>query len=50
MKTKEITSMLAHPTDLLRKLRRGQWIIQASLDLHGLTTDAAAAPGATETR
>ena len=29
------------PTDLLRKLKRGQWIVQASLDLHGLTTEAA---------
>ena len=29
------------PTDLLRKLKRGQWIVQASLDLHGLTTDGA---------
>ena len=29
------------PTDVLRKLRRGQWVVQASLDLHGLTTDAA---------
>ena len=28
-------------TDVLRKLKRGQWIVQASLDLHGLTTDAA---------
>lgn len=29
------------PTDVLRKLKRGQWIVQASLDLHGLTTDRA---------
>ena len=29
------------PADVLRKLRRGQWVVQASLDLHGLTTDAA---------
>ena len=29
------------PTDVLRKLRRGQWIVQASLDLHGLTTEGA---------
>ena len=29
------------PTDVLRKLKRGQWIVQASLDLHGLTTDGA---------
>ncbi len=26
------------PTDVLRKLKRGQWIVQASLDLHGLST------------
>ena len=29
------------PTDVLRKLKRGQWIVQASLDLHGLTTEGA---------
>lgn len=29
------------PTDVLRKLKRGQWIVQATLDLHGCTTDAA---------
>ena len=29
------------PSDVLRKLKRGQWIVQASLDLHGLTTEAA---------
>lgn len=29
------------PTDVLRKLKRGQWIVQATLDLHGLTTAAA---------
>ena len=29
------------PSEILRKLRRGYWIIQASLDLHGRTTDAA---------
>jgi len=29
------------PTDVLRKLRRGQWVVQASLDLHGRTTDGA---------
>ena len=29
------------PTELLRKLKRGQWIIQATLDLHGCNTDAA---------
>ena len=31
------------PTDVLRRLRRGQWVVQASLDLHGLTTDGARA-------
>ena len=29
------------PLEVLRKLKRGQWINQATLDLHGLTTDAA---------
>ena len=29
------------PSEIIRKLRRGQWIIQATLDLHGVTTDAA---------
>jgi len=29
------------PTEIMRKLRRGQWIIQASLDLHGTTADMA---------
>jgi DNA-nicking Smr family endonuclease len=29
------------PTEIMRKLRRGQWIIQASLDLHGITVDMA---------
>lgn len=29
------------PSEILRKLRRGHWIIQASLDLHGRSTDAA---------
>jgi len=29
------------PAEIMRKLRRGQWIIQATLDLHGVTTDAA---------
>ncbi len=29
------------PSEIMRKLRRGQWIIQATLDLHGVTTDAA---------
>lgn len=29
------------PTDVLRKLKRGQWIVQATLDLHGLTTMSA---------
>ncbi len=27
--------------DVVRKLRRGHWVIQAQLDLHGLRTDAA---------
>jgi DNA-nicking Smr family endonuclease len=27
--------------DILRKLRRGQWVIQAQLDLHGMTRDEA---------
>ncbi|WP_158529618.1 Smr/MutS family protein [Parvibium lacunae] len=27
--------------DVVRKLRRGQWVIQAQLDLHGLRTDQA---------
>jgi DNA-nicking Smr family endonuclease len=27
--------------DVLRKLRRGQWVIQGQLDLHGLRTDEA---------
>ena len=29
------------PSEILRKLRRGHWIIQASLDLHGSTTNGA---------
>jgi DNA-nicking Smr family endonuclease len=29
------------PGDILRKLKRGHWAVQASLDLHGLTTAAA---------
>jgi DNA-nicking Smr family endonuclease len=29
------------PAQLLRKLRRGQWVIQDQLDLHGLRTDEA---------
>lgn len=28
-------------SDTLRKLRRGHWVIQASLDLHGMRTDEA---------
>ena len=28
-------------SDTLRKLRRGQWVIQAQIDLHGLTRDEA---------
>ena len=31
------------PPDILRKLRRTHWVIQASLDLHGLTGDEAVA-------
>ncbi len=31
------------PSEILRKLRRGHWIIQATLDLHGHTTDGARA-------
>jgi DNA-nicking Smr family endonuclease len=29
------------PSEIVRKLRRGQWIIQATLDLHGMTTESA---------
>lgn len=29
------------PGDILRKLKRGHWAVQASLDLHGLTTTTA---------
>ncbi|MEO8103583.1 MAG: Smr/MutS family protein [Betaproteobacteria bacterium] len=29
------------PSEIMRKLRRGQWIIQSTLDLHGVTSDAA---------
>jgi DNA-nicking Smr family endonuclease len=28
-------------TDVLVKLRRGHWVVQAALDLHGMTTDEA---------
>ena len=28
-------------TDILGKLRRGHWVVQAELDLHGMTTDEA---------
>ena len=31
------------PRDILRKLRRTHWVIQANLDLHGLTGDEAVA-------
>lgn len=31
------------PRDILRKLRRTHWVIQANLDLHGLTGEEAAA-------
>jgi DNA-nicking Smr family endonuclease len=30
-------------TDVLRKLRRGEWVIQAEIDLHGLRVDEARA-------
>lgn len=30
-------------SDTLKKLRRGHWVVQASLDLHGLRTDEARA-------
>ena len=29
------------PLEILRKLKRGQWIVQATLDLHGATTESA---------
>ncbi len=29
------------PSDILRKLRRGQWVVQATIDLHGATTSMA---------
>jgi DNA-nicking Smr family endonuclease len=31
------------PRDILRKLRRTHWVVQATLDLHGLTGDEAVA-------
>ena len=31
------------PSDILRKLKRGQWVVQASMDLHGATTAMARA-------
>ena len=31
------------PSEIMRKLRRGHWIIQTTLDLHGVTVDAARA-------
>jgi DNA-nicking Smr family endonuclease len=35
-----------YPRDTLRKLRRGHWTVEASLDLHGMNrTEAAAAVG-----
>ena len=39
----DLITFLRHglPTELLRKLKRGQWIVQATLDLHGLTTATA---------
>lgn len=30
-----------HAPDILSKLRRGHWVVQAALDLHGLITDEA---------
>jgi DNA-nicking Smr family endonuclease len=30
-----------HSPDILRKLRRGHWVIQAQIDLHGLISDDA---------
>lgn len=32
-----------HSPDILRKLRRGHWVIQAKIDLHGLISDEARA-------
>ncbi len=32
-----------YPRDTLRKLRRGHWTVEASLDLHGMNRDEAAA-------
>ena len=29
------------PSEVMRKLRRGQWIVQDTLDLHGFTTESA---------
>ena len=41
--TDETLSFARHgiSSDTLRKLRRGHWVIQASLDLHGLRSDEA---------
>lgn len=36
-----------HSPDILRKLRRGHWVIQAQIDLHGLVSDEARAYVAT---
>lgn len=30
-----------HSPDILRKLRRGKWVVQAHIDLHGLVSDEA---------
>lgn len=30
-----------HSPDILRKLRRGHWVVQAAIDLHGLFSDEA---------
>lgn len=29
------------PSEIMRKLRRGHWVVQDALDLHGVTSDAA---------
>ena len=43
--TDEALSFARHgiSSDTLRKLRRGHWVVQASLDLHGLRSDEARA-------
>ena len=32
------------PSNVLKRFRRGEWVIQDNLDLHGLTVDARPAP------